>query len=406
MNDRQLKDVLAARGQQHVLRWWDELDDAGKEKLSEQISRVDWSLLELVSHPERARGNIAPIDGLDMEEIAARREEFFAIGKEAMCAGKVAAVLLAGGQGTRLGSDAPKGTYNVGVTRPLFIFEQLIRNLTDAVSECGGSVPLYIMTSEANDEATRAFFAEHDYFGYPAEDVAFFRQEMAPAVGFDGKLLLSAKDSLALSPNGNGGWYSSFLRAGLGADAERRGVEWFNVFAVDNVLQRIADPVFVGATALAGVNCGAKFVRKCDPHERVGVLCLRGGVPDVVEYYELSEEMANARDERGGLLYSYGVILNYLFRREALEEIERNVIPVHIAKKKIPCLNGAGELVKPDKENGCKYETLVVDIVRLTKSCLPYEAVREHEFAPIKNATGVDSVESARELLKHNGVTL
>ena len=138
----------------------------------------------------------------------------------------------------------------------------------------------------------------------------------------------------------------------------------------------------------------------------MGVLCLRGGVPDVVEYYELSEEMANARDERGGLVYSFGVILNYLFRREALEEIERNVIPVHVAKKKIPCLNWAGELVKPDKENGCKYETLVVDIVRLTKSCLPYEAVREHEFAPIKNATGVDSVESARELLKHNGVTL
>ena len=229
---------------------------------------------------------------------------------------------------------------------------------------------------------------------------------MAPATDFDGKILLEGKGRLALSPNGNGGCFSSLRRSGLWEEAAARGVEWFNVFAVDNVLQRIADPVFVGATALAGVNCGAKFVRKCDPHERVGVLCLRGGVPDVVEYYELSEEMANARDERGGLVYSFGVILNYLFRREALEEIERNVIPVHVAKKKIPCLNGAGELVKPDKENGCKYETLVVDIVRLTKSCLPYEAVREHEFAPIKNATGVDSVESARELLKHNGVTL
>ena len=229
---------------------------------------------------------------------------------------------------------------------------------------------------------------------------------MAPATDFDGKILLEGKGRLALSPNGNGGCFSSLRRSGLWEEAAARGVEWFNVFAVDNVLQRIADPVFVGTTALAGVNCGAKFVRKCDPHERVGVLCLRGGVPDVVEYYELSEEMANARDERGGLVYSFGVILNYLFRREALEEIERNVIPVHVAKKKIPCLNGAGELVKPEQENGCKYETLVVDIVRLTKSCLPYEAVREHEFAPIKNATGVDSVESARELLKHNGVTL
>ena len=406
MNDRQLKDVLAARGQQHVLRWWDELDDAGKEKLSEQISRVDWSLLELVSHPERARGNIAPIDGLDMEEIAARREEFFAIGKEAVRAGKVAAVLLAGGQGTRLGSDAPKGTYNVGVTRPLYIFEQLIRNLTDAVSECGGSVPLYVMTSEANDEATRAFFAEHDYFGYPAEDVAFFRQEMAPAVGFDGKLLLSAKDSLALSPNGNGGWYSSFLRAGLGADAERRGVEWFNVFAVDNVLQRIADPVFVGATIASGRASGAKYVRKAYPEERVGVLCLEDGLPSVIEYYELSEEMANLRDGAGRLVYADGVILNYLFRAEKLREIVDARLPVHVARKKVPYLNEEGVLVTPEKENGCKFETLILDMVRCAGSCLPFEVERSREFAPIKNRTGTDSVDTARELLEKNGVTL
>ena len=400
------RELLRKHGQEHLLAYYGELSEAERESLLTQIESIDWNIFSEEARCHAPEGEIAPIAGMSTEEIEARQEEFFAAGKEIIRAGKVAALLLAGGQGTRLGYDGPKGTMDIGLTHPLYIFECLIRNLQEVCRACDAVVPLYIMTSDKTDERTRTFLKEHDYFGYPQEAVRFFLQDMAPATDFDGKILLEGKGRLALSPNGNGGCFSSLRRSGLWEEAAARGVEWFNVFAVDNVLQRIADPVFVGATALAGVNCGAKFVRKCDPHERVGVLCLRGGVPDVVEYYELSEEMANARDERGGLVYSFGVILNYLFRREALEEIERNVIPVHVAKKKIPCLNGAGELVKPDKENGCKYETLVVDIVRLTKSCLPYEAVREHEFAPIKNATGVDSVESARELLKQNGVTL
>ena len=188
-------------------------------------------------------------------------------------------------------------------------------------------------------------------------------------------------------------------------EAKQSGVEWINVFSVDNVLQRIADPVFVGATLLSGVNCGAKFVKKCAPEERVGVLCRRGSLPDVVEYYDLPAAMANARDERGELVYSFGVTLNYLFRLKAIEQASRTAIPVHRAKKKIPYWNGS-ELIRPETENGYKYETLVVDWVRLMKSCLPFEAVREREFAPIKNAEGVDSVQSARELLKYNGVKL
>ena len=189
-------------------------------------------------------------------------------------------------------------------------------------------------------------------------------------------------------------------------DLKKRGVEWLNIYAVDNVLQRIADPVFVGATILSGVNCGAKVICKNNPYEKVGVLCMDGDKPDIIEYYELTDEMANMRDENGDLVYSYGVIMNYLFRLSKLEEIEGKKIPVHIVEKKIECLCEDGVTRKPEKENGKKFEALAVDLIKLMGSVLPYEVLREKEFAPIKNKTGVDSVESARELLKLNGVEL
>ena len=403
----ELKTMLEAHGQMHVLRWWDELDAAGREKLAGQIESIDWETVSLSHIGENGgRGKIEPIEGLSLEEIEARRAEYSAVGQEAIVKGKVAAVLLAGGQGTRLGLDGPKGACDIGITKPLYIFEQLIRNMQDVTNACGAYVPLLIMTSDLNDGTTRAFFEEHNYFGYPAEEVFFFRQEMAPAVDEQGKLLMSAKDSLALSPNGNGGWYTSLERAGLVKKMAARGVEWFNVFAVDNVLQRIADPVFVGATIASGKASGAKFVRKGYPEERVGVLCLEDGLPTVIEYYELSDEMANLRDGAGSLVYAFGVTLNYLFRLDVLQEIVSQRLPVHAAHKKVPCLDESGALVTPERENGYKFETLILDMVREAGSCLPFEVVREHEFAPIKNKVGKDSVESARELLKRNGVQL
>ncbi|MDE6273995.1 MAG: UTP--glucose-1-phosphate uridylyltransferase, partial [Clostridiales bacterium] len=311
-------------------------------------------------------------EGLKLKDIAEGKEEFLRVGKEAVRSGKVAAVLLAGGMGTRLGSDAPKGVYDIGITKPLYIFEQLIRNLQDVCGDCGGVVPLYIMTSETNDVATRKFLKEHDFFGYPESAVRFFLQDMAACVDFEGNLLLEARDRLALSPNGNGGWYTSLFRAGLIDEAKAQGVEWFNVFAVDNVLQRIADPAFVGATVLSGRKSGAKVVCKANPYEKVGVLCLEDGSPSVIEYYELTGEMANMRDQSGDLVYSYGVILNYLFRLDRLEEIAREKIPTHVVKKKIPYLDETGNLVKPETENGYKFEMLILDMARLMASCRPY----------------------------------
>ncbi len=409
MNYEQAKALLEQKGQAHLLQYYDELSDESKAKLLSAIENLNWDFEDALANPVDLTGadrDIRPIDGLRQSEIQKRKAEFEAIGVEAIKAGKVAAVLLAGGMGTRLGVDGPKGAYDIGITKPLYIFEQQMRNLQDVTKQCGVSVPLYIMTSDKNHEQTTSFWKEHNYFGYAEEDVKFFKQDMAPAVDFDGKIILETKDTPALSPNGNGGWFSSMQRAGLCEDLHKRGVEWLNIYAVDNVLQRIADPVFVGATIQSGVNCGAKAICKTEPFEKVGVLCMDGTQPDIIEYYELTDKMANLRDEKGDLVYSYGVIMNYLFRLSKLEEIVDTKIPVHIVKKKIECLCDDGVTRKPETENGKKFETLAVDLVKLMGSVLPYEVVREKEFAPIKNKTGVDSVESARELLKGNGVIL
>ena len=381
----------------------------GKEipqRLVDQLNNMNWSYLDLIHEREQKRGQFAPLGAMELPEIQEKKEEFKAIGLDAIKACKVGAILLAGGQGTRLGFDKAKGMYKIGLNKDLYIFEQLIRNLQKVTDEAGAFVPLYIMTSDKNDEQTRAFFEEHDFFGYNKDFVKFFVQEMVPAVDFDGNVLVEAEDSLAMSPNGNGGWFTSLVKAGLGQDLKEKGVEWLNVFAVDNVLQQIADPVFVGATIQSGCVSGAKVVRKCDPYERVGALCLEDGKPSIIEYYELTPEMAEATNEAGSLLYGFGVILNYLFSVDKLFDIAEKQMPLHIVEKKVPYVDENGTFVKPETPNAYKFETLILDMVFLMDDCLSFEVEREKEFAPVKNATGVDSVESARELLQKNGIEI
>jgi UDP-N-acetylglucosamine/UDP-N-acetylgalactosamine diphosphorylase len=383
------------------------LDGEIPAKLEQQLDEMDWSNLDLVHGGKtQERGSFAPLGAMEIAEIREREDEFREAGIAAMRRGEVGAILLAGGQGTRLGFDKAKGMFNIGVTKTLYIFEQLIHNLLQVKEEVGEWIPLYIMTSDKNDEQTRTFFAENDYFGYEKDFVRFFVQEMVPAVDFEGNVLLESPDSLAMSPNGNGGWFRSIIHAGLDEDIRQKGINWLNVFAVDNVLQRIADPVFVGATILSGCVSGAKVVQKASPDERVGALCLEGGKPSIVEYYELTEEMANARNENGSLLYGFGVILNYLFSVEKLHEIVGKNLPLHRAEKKVPYLDENGQRQNPSEPNAYKFEELIVDMVYMMDDCLSFEVEREKEFAPVKNATGIDSVESARRLLEKNGIVL
>lgn len=408
MKEKELFNVLKEHGQEHIFEAYQKLDDTGKEKLAAQIERIDWSIVEMAGHKELAqeRGKLEPLSALEVTAIEQNKAKYEGIGLDAIRAGKVGAVLLAGGQGTRLGSDGPKGKYNIGLTKEVFIFERLIRNLLDVTDKAGCFVPLYVMTSDKNHEETTAFFEEKQYFGYPKDFVKFFKQEMAPSVDFQGKLYMESEDSLSLSPNGNGGWFYSMAVTGVLKDVKARGVEWLNIFAVDNVLQRIADPVFVGATIDSGCVSGAKVVRKADPEEKIGVLCLEDGRPSIVEYYEMTEEIINSREADGELSYNFGVILNYLFRVDQLEEIANQKMAVHVVEKKIPYMDEKGELVKPESPNGYKFELLVLDMIHMFPNCLSYEVVRDYEFAPIKNKTGVDSVESARALLQKNGVAL
>lgn len=378
------------------------------EKLTKRLEEIDFSVLEHIERKETVneRGVFAPLDAVEVSEIEARGAEFKELGLKAIREGKVGAVLLAGGQGTRLGLDRPKGTLNIGVTKELYLFEQLLRNLMDVTDEAGVYVPLYIMTSNINNADTTAFFEEHDYFGYPKDYVKFFVQEMVPACDYEGRIYMESQTEVAMSPNGNGGWFSSMVNAGLLSDIKERGIEWINVFAVDNCLQRIADPMFVGATIAYGCESGAKVVRKAAPDERVGVLCTEDGKPSIAEYYEMTEEMETARKENGDLKYGFGVILNYLFSEKKLEQIADARMPIHVVEKKIPYMDVDGTFVKPEQPNGYKFETLVLDMVHMMDDCIPYEVVREREFAPIKNLHGVDSLDSARELMKGCGIEL
>lgn len=406
MTFEQAKEKLEGAGQEQLLRYYDELTEEGKKNLLGQIEKLDLGLLKFAEDgaQETAKGELAPLGAVTLEEIRKNRERYEMRGVEAVKAGKVGAVLLAGGQGTRLGFDKPKGMLNVGVHKQLFLFEQLIHNLMKVVEQTGAWVPLFIMTSEKNNEDTVDFFKENMYFGYNEEFVHFFVQQMAPSVSREGKIYLEEKDKISSSPNGNGGWFTSLVNAGFLELIRKSGIEWLNVFSVDNVLQKIADPVFVGAVLENQCVCGSKVVAKADPNERVGVLCLEDGKPSIVEYYEMTDEMIHLRDQNGTLLYNFGVILNYLFQVDTLVSIVDENLPTHVVEKKIPYLDEEGNHVKPEQPNGYKFEQLVLDMIKMMDNCLPFEVEREKEFAPIKNATGVDSLESARKLMEKNGI--
>ena len=400
---------LKKYNQNHLLKFENELSEEEKAALHKQIEELDFSYLEqlCIKNSKEEKIVVSPIKAMTLDQIKLDKEKYERIGLEALKNGEVAALLLAGGMGTRLGSDKPKGMYNIGKTKNVYIFQRLFENLLEVVEKCGKPVPFFIMTSEKNDKDTRDFLESKNYFGYDKNYVKFFVQEMAPCVSLDGKILLEEKGKIATSPNGNGGWFSDLMKNEETREfLEKSNVKWINFFAVDNVLQRIADPVFIGATLDGGYQVGAKTIRKVDPYEKVGVMCKKNGRPSVIEYIDLTEEMAHQTDEDGERVYNFGVILNYIFNLNLLKEIKDKKIPVHVVTKKVECIDEEGMAVKPEQPNAHKFEMLNVDLVEFADSCLTFEVEREKEFAPIKNKTGVDSVESAQALLEKNGYVL
>ncbi|MBP3325813.1 MAG: UDPGP type 1 family protein [Coprococcus sp.] len=406
MDYKKAYDILEKYDQLHILKHYESLTAEMQKNLLAQIDEIDFSVLDALKDEKNEYKDIQPVAALQMDKIEENKQLYEAKGITAIKNGELALVLLAGGQGTRLGYDGPKGTLNVGKTRDLFIFQLLIEHTLDVVKQTDTWIPFYIMTSDKNHDETKSFFKAHNYFGYHADYIHFFRQEMVPSVDFEGKIYLENPGQICLSPNGNGGWFSSLCKAGHLKNILNANIKYINVFSVDNVLQRIADPVFLGAVLAEGYESGGKVVKKANPDERVGVLCTNNGKPYIVEYYELTDKMRNQRDENGDYAYNYGVILNYIFPVRLLVKIMNEHMPLHIVKKAIPYMNENGEYIKPTEPNGYKFETLALDMIAYMGTCLPFEIERDREFAPIKNATGVDSIETARALLVQNGYTL
>ncbi len=398
-----LKKRLTEQGQGHLLEGFDSLSEEEKRRFSEELNAIDFSVFERAKNLEnKTYETLSAIPVFSADRAEREQDELERIGLSAIGEGKVGAVLLCGGQGTRLGFPHAKGMFNIGLTKEISIFSLHFRCLCEVAARANTWFPVYIMTSIYNHGEIEDFLRAHDFFGYQSSYIHFFDQKMAPATNLNGKIYKSSPSELVLSPDGNGGWFSALADAGYLDEMKLQGLEWLNVISIDNVLQKTADPLFIGATLREKAACGAKVVKKCTPDERIGLICTNEGHPAVIEYYELDRlKKENAVCTDG---MEHGVILNYLFRINEMEKTLSEKLPVHKARKKIPYYDG--EYHTPETENGFKYEMLATDLVERMASCLAFEIRREKEFAPVKNRIGTDSVETAREMLLTEGYEL
>lgn len=399
-------------GQEHLFRWVDELTESQVEAFVRQLESFDVDKLlrgfeaaKVTLREARSTLKPSPLRADDMVvPTAETKDQFWRAGLAAIREGHVAVVTLAGGQGTRLGSSAPKGCYNIGLPSGMSLFEIQALRIRKLMSLAETDrLPWYIMTSESSHGDTEAFFRTHHFFGVPEESVRFFKQGELPAVGEDGKLILKTKGSLALSPNGNGGIYEALKRSGTLAQLRSQGIKYVHMYCVDNALVRVGDPFFLGACILRGTDCAAKSIEKTDPAESVGVFCRRGdGKLVVAEYSELDGSLAAQRDSHGTrLLFNQANIANHFFTVDFLERVaEECVLPMHLAYKKIPSIGPDGHSLSLPPM-GYKMEAFIFDVFEHGKRPLVYQGQREEEFAPLKNAPGADrdTPEYCRSLL-------
>jgi UDP-N-acetylglucosamine/UDP-N-acetylgalactosamine diphosphorylase len=406
----QLRGRYAALGQDHVFRFWDRLDGAGRARLAAQARRIDLGALR--EHSRRALELQAPgvrrLSPPEVEQLperggdAARRAEGRRRGEALLRAGEVGIVVVAGGQGTRLGFEAPKGTFPIGPITGRSLYELHAQKVRAARRRYGAPIPWYVMTSPATDAETRAFFARHRWFGLPEADVGFFCQGTIPALDFAGRLLLEAPDRIAESPNGHGGCFTALAESGVLDDLHRRGIRVLSYFQVDNPLVRVADPIFLGLHALARAEMSCKVIRKVDPMERVGVFAQLDGHVGVVEYTEIDDDHRRAPAPDGGLLFWAGSpaihALDVNFAERVAKEAEC-LLPFHASAKKIPFLDEDGRLVQPEQPNGHKLERFLFDALPAAARVALVEVDRALEYAPVKNAEGADSPASARAAL-------
>ena len=399
---------LAEAGQEHVLRFWNDLSEAGRGRLLGQLAEIDFRLLGRLigEHVTRAKpvelpANLEPTPFIPLPTTDAqrrRRRRMHDLGEQLLAAGKVAALVVAGGQGTRLNWPEPKGTYPIGPMGNRTLFGVFAAGILAARRAYGVPIPWYIMTSEATDGPTRDFFRAHDYLGLPSDDVRFFVQGMMGAVDFEGKLILASPDSLARNPNGHGGTLLGLATEGMLTDMRRRGIEHISYFQADNPLVPPLDPVFIGHHADAASDMSSKMVRKRDAREKVGVFCTSGRRLHVIEYSDLPDDLATQTDG-DHLRFGAGSIAIHILSRAFVERLtagEQAALPFHRAVKRIPCVNESGATVEPAEPNGVKFEMFIFDALPHAANPVVLEIDRAREFSPVKNADGDDSPATAR----------
>ncbi|MBR1654298.1 MAG: UTP--glucose-1-phosphate uridylyltransferase [Clostridia bacterium] len=397
---------LRKYGQEHILNNYDKLSDEKKEKLLNQILTIDLNQIkELYESTKKevsfANDKIEPIDFVDKSALSEEElNKYNTLGENEIKKGKYAVVTMAGGQGTRLGHNGPKGTFKLGLENDKSIFEILIDNLKANNEKYGVTIPWYIMTSRENNEQTENFFKENNYFGYDPKAIMFFKQGELPMCSEEGKLLMDENGSIKEAADGHGGIFESMRRNGVIFDMQQKGIEWAFIGPVDNVLVKMVDPTLLGVAIDKNVLAAGKSVVKAGPKEKVGVFCKRNGKPGVVEYTEITEDLAEATDENGNLVFAESHINCNLFNVKAIEEVSLKKLPYHSAHKKAKYIDENGELVVPEKPNAYKFESFIFDAFDMLEDMAILRVKREEEFAPVKNAEGNDSPETARKLYK------
>jgi len=389
------KALLAKHNQSHLLRFWDRLDPAARAALLQQVADLDFANIARMQAMLKTKSatvsasEARPAQVVELE--AASRTRAIARGEEELRSGRVGVVLVAGGQGSRLGFEGPKGAFPIGPVTNAVLFHFHVRKVLALGRRHSVILPLYIMVSRANHAATRACFAEHGWFGMKPADVHFFEQGMWPALDADGRIILDAPGHIFQSPDGHGGTLSALAASGALADMEKRGLKTIFYFQVDNPMVEVADSAFLGVHLNEQADISLKVCAKRDPQEGLGVVVERDGRCAMVEYSELTDEQKNRRTAGGDLYFKFGSVAIHVFSLPFLKQEARAALPLHVAHKKVPVCGDNGKTVTPVKPNGYKFEKFIFDVLPDAKKVVNLAFDRREEFSPVKNASGDDS---------------
>jgi len=402
-NYEKANSIIKKYGQEHLLSNYEKLDDNNKQELINQIMSIDFeqmnNLYKSVNKNEKKEEEkIEPIDYVEKSKINAEdKKRYCEKGIEAIKQGKLAVVTMAGGQGTRLGHKGPKGTFMLGTTPNKSLFEILCDNFKEAKEKYEAAVPWYIMTSNENNDETVEFFEKNNYFNYPKELIKFFKQGELPMLDTEGKILINEDGLVKQAADGHGGIFEAMFKNNVFEDMKQKNIEWVFVGPVDNPIAKLIDEEAIGIAIEKQVMGLGKSLVKSYPEEKVGVFCKKNGRPSVVEYTEISDEMARATNENGELVYGESHMNCNMFNIKGLEKIGADKLPYHVAFKKANYMDNSGNIIVAQEPNSYKFESFIFDAFGKLDNMLILRVKREDEFSPVKNATGVDSADTARE---------